>query len=162
MANVFEQIDYRILECIDAETGEVVDVEKLEQLEMERDLKIANIAMWIKNLRADAEMYKKQKLIYEKEQSIAKNKADSLERFLSNYVVDKWDKDPLKRVKITFRKSKAVDVYDLDALMNSDYADEFLRYKEPEPRKDDIKQALLSGKVIAGCSLVENNNMQIR
>jgi V/A-type H+-transporting ATPase subunit E len=52
--NLFE-IDDAILACVDLETGDIIDVEKLEALELERDTKISNIACWIKNLKAEAE-----------------------------------------------------------------------------------------------------------
>ena len=48
------QIDNEILSCVDAETGEILDVEKLEQLQMERDAKLEGVACWYKDLVADA------------------------------------------------------------------------------------------------------------
>ena len=41
--------------CVDAETGEIIDAEKLASLQVERDEKISNIACWIKNLLIDIE-----------------------------------------------------------------------------------------------------------
>ena len=46
--NLF-QIDDAIMECIDQETGDIIDVEKLDALEMEREKKISNTACFIKN-----------------------------------------------------------------------------------------------------------------
>ena len=60
MASLYE-IDAQILSCIDLETGEVVDIEKLEALQIERAQKIENIALWYKNLLSDAEQYKIEK-----------------------------------------------------------------------------------------------------
>lgn len=54
-------IDKSISECVDAETGEVIDFEKLEALQMEREAKIDNIACWYKSLLSDAEGIKKEK-----------------------------------------------------------------------------------------------------
>ena len=61
MATLYE-IDKAILECVDAETGEIIDDKALEELELARDNKIENIACWIKNLKADAESYKKERI----------------------------------------------------------------------------------------------------
>ena len=62
MANLYE-ISQEMLACIDAETGEIIDIEKLSTLAMERDTKIKNIALWIKNLTADMEAYKREKTL---------------------------------------------------------------------------------------------------
>ena len=60
MATLYE-IDAGILSCIDVETGEVLDPEKLEALQMEREEKIESVALWYKNLCSDAEAYKAEK-----------------------------------------------------------------------------------------------------
>ena len=55
--NLYE-IENEILKCVDEETGEIFDVEKFEALELARDVKIENICLWIKNLKAEAEALK--------------------------------------------------------------------------------------------------------
>ena len=52
------EIENAILECIDTETGEVIDIERLNELQMERETKIENVACWIKDLKAEAEAIK--------------------------------------------------------------------------------------------------------
>ena len=52
------QIDAEILKVIDFETGEVLDEDKLEELQMSKNEKIENILLYIKNLNADAEIIK--------------------------------------------------------------------------------------------------------
>ena len=42
------EIQEDILSCIDLKTGEIIDVERLHGLQMERRQKIRNIACWIK------------------------------------------------------------------------------------------------------------------
>ena len=54
-------IDNAILSCVDMETGEIIDAEKLDELKMEKERKIRNIACWVKELNAEAEALKKQK-----------------------------------------------------------------------------------------------------
>ena len=41
------EIDQAILNCIDLETGEIIDTEQLDKLTMEREAKLENIACWI-------------------------------------------------------------------------------------------------------------------
>ena len=43
------EIDNAILECIDLETGEIIDTDKLDALQLERETKIENVALWIKD-----------------------------------------------------------------------------------------------------------------
>ena len=54
-------IDKAILSCVDMETGEIIDAEKLDELKMEKEQKIRNIACWVKELKAEAEALKQQK-----------------------------------------------------------------------------------------------------
>ena len=57
MASLYE-IEEQILNCVDLETGEIIDEEALANLSMERDTKVENIALWIKNLLAEAKKRK--------------------------------------------------------------------------------------------------------
>ena len=52
------EIDQAIMECVDLETGEIIDTEQLDKLQMERDAKLENVACWIKDLKAEAEALK--------------------------------------------------------------------------------------------------------
>ena len=50
--NLYE-INSQILNCIDQETGEIMDIDRLEALNMAKAEKVDNIACWVKNLEAD-------------------------------------------------------------------------------------------------------------
>lgn len=43
MASLYE-IEQSILDCIDTETGEIIDAEKLNELMLEKEVKIENVA----------------------------------------------------------------------------------------------------------------------
>ena len=63
MANLYE-LERALQEFeleIDEETGEILNMEDMDALQMERDIKVENIALWIKNLLSDAEAYKREK-----------------------------------------------------------------------------------------------------
>ena len=62
------EIDQAIMDCIDMETGEIVNEELLNDLQMERDAKIENVALWIKELKAEAEALKAEKLAFAERQ----------------------------------------------------------------------------------------------
>ncbi|MBD5543761.1 MAG: siphovirus Gp157 family protein [Lachnospiraceae bacterium] len=157
--NLYE-IEHEILECVDMETGEIVNVDALNALEMERDSKIENIALWIKNLLSDAEQIKAEREALAEREKAAKNKADSLKKYLAGYL--NGSKFSTSKVAISFRKSESVDVTDINMIMRMNDADSYLKYKDPDPDKTAIKQAIKSGKKIPGCCLVEKQNIQIK
>ena len=113
MATLYE-IDRAILDCIDAETGEIIDANALAALSMERDEKIENVALWYKNLVSDAAQYKAEKDAFAAKEKAAKNKAESLKRFLDNALAGSSYKSP--RVAVTFRKSEQIVVEDVYAV----------------------------------------------
>ena len=51
MSSIYE-INQAIMDCLDPETGEILDMEALEQLQMDRVQKAENVACWRKNLMA--------------------------------------------------------------------------------------------------------------
>lgn len=158
------EIDERLQACIrldetravDTETGEIIDLEAIKELELEREKKIENIALWYKNLISDAEELKKQKEIFAQREKAAKNKAESLKAFLSAYLEGK----PFKctNVNLTYRKSEAVQC-DVDI---KDVDDDYLKYAEPTLDKTKIKEAIKSGIAVKGCYIAENKNLQIK
>ena len=52
------QINQEILNCMDLETGEILDGAKLDSLQLELEDKLEGIGCWIKNLEAEAAAYK--------------------------------------------------------------------------------------------------------
>lgn len=154
--NLYE-IENAILECVDTETGDIIDIERLETLEMERDRKISNIACWIKDLKAEAEAIKTEKQSLEKRQKVAENKADQLKRYLEGYLDGAKFKDA--RVSISYRSSTSTvldENIDLDALPDN------CKKVEIKPSLTAIKEALVNGEVIDGAHLVTKQNIQIR
>lgn len=106
-------IEDAILECVDQETGDIVDIEKLEALEMERDTKISNIACWIKDLKAEAEAIKAEKQNLDKRLKADTNKAEQLKAYLDGYLNGAKFKDA--RCAISYRKSISTEIAeDLD------------------------------------------------
>lgn len=152
--NLYE-IESAILDCIDQETGEVIDIEKLEQLSIDRDTKVENIALWIKNLKAESEAYKAEKQAFEQRQKVAENKMESLKKYLSGYL--NGAKFKTTKVSCSFRSSTAVEVSDMSLL-----PEEYKRYREPEPMKTEIKEAINKGVDVPGAALVSNLSLIIK
>lgn len=149
------EINEQILNCIDLETGEIIDIDRLNELELERDAKIENVACWIKELKAEAEALKAEKMAFAKRQQVAENKMESLKKYLA-YALD-GQAFKTTRASVTFRKSQAVEIADIYKLDEN-----YLRYKEPEADKTAIKEAIKQGKTVAGATLVENTSIIIK
>lgn len=154
MATLYE-INEEILNCVDTETGEIIDPEKLSQLQMDFDDKVEGIALWIKDLLSDATAIKAEKDKLAERQRVCENKAKNLKEYLSGFLGGA--KFKTSRVTISYRKSKSVDVQDTTAL-----PEEYLKYSEPTANKAEIKKALEAGTSVPGCVLVESQNIQIK
>ena len=157
---VNEAIETAFNLAVDPETGEVNEEQLvlLEMLEMERDKKIENIALLIKNLRADAVALKAEKEAFQKRQRQAENKANSLSNYLESVL--NGEKFTTDKCAISWRRSskivlnEGVTVYDLDT--------HFLRMSEPELDKVAIKKALADGVVVEGVHEEPSLSMTIK
>lgn len=149
------EIDEAILSCIDTETGEIIDEQMLNSLQMERDAKIENVACWIKDLKAEAEALKAEKQAFEKRQKVAENKMESLKKWLA-FALDGQAYKSV-RASVSFRATESVDIPDIYKLDEN-----FLRYKEPEANKTAIKEAIKAGQKVAGATLVKNTSVIIK
>ena len=154
------EINEGILNCIDPETGEIIDIDKLNELELERDAKIENVACWIKELKAEAEAIKTEKQTLAERQKVAENKAESLKKWLA-YALQ-GEKFKTAKCSVSFRKTESVEVTEegIEALMKEH--DELLTYKAPEPNKKAIKDALKDGLSVAGVQLIQNTSTIIK
>lgn len=152
--NLYE-INDAILKCVDEETGEIFDVEKFEALNMELDSKVESVCLWIKNLKAEAEALKVEKESFAQRQKAAENKMESLKKYISSYL----DGAPFEtsKVKVSFRKSESLEITSA-----ANIPEEYLRFKDPEVNKTELKKAIKAGKTFEGVELVAKQNIQIK
>ena len=162
MASLYE-IEQSILDCIDTETGEIIDAEKLNKLMIEKEVKIENVALWVKNLLSDADAFEAEKDAFAEREKAARNKAENLKQWLS-MALD-GQKFSTSKVQISFRNSESVEIEDEKKFVDwawDNERDDLLTYKDPTPNKTAIKQLLKSGKTLNGASIVKNQNIQIK
>ena len=155
------EIDTAIMDCFDAETGELTNPEAFENLQVERSQKIENIACWIKDLVADAAAIREEEKALAERRKTMENKAANLKDYLGRFV-NPGEKYSSARCAVSWRKSTSVNVVDFDALWGDLTMDQYLTYKRPEPNKVAIKEALQKGLNVTGCELVESQNLQIK
>lgn len=149
------EIDAEIMGLIDDETGEILDVDRFDELSGERDAKVESICLWIKNLKAEAEALKAEKDAFAQRQKVAENKMNSLKQFLSNYLEGTSFKTT--KTTVSFRKSEVLEIEDIYKI-----PEDFLKYKEPDVDKTALKQAIKAGASIEGASIVGKLNIQIK
>lgn len=142
---------------VNEETGEVIDIAAIEKLEMARDEKIENIALWIKDLKADAEALKKEKQSFASRQAAAEAKAESLKNYLKFILEGK--KFKTLKVSISYRNNTSVK-YDQEHLL--DIPAKFLDYGEPTVKKSLVKEKLNAGEEVAYCRLETSSSMIIK
>ena len=150
------EIDNAILECVDPETGEIIDADALTALQMERDRKIEGVALWVKDLKAEAEAIAAEVKNLNARKKSAENKAERLKAWLG----DALDGEIFKtgKVRISYTHNSKLNVIDEQSVVNyiqTHYQDpeEFLRFQLPEIRKDAVKAAIKDGAEIPGASI---------
>jgi len=154
------EIDQAIENLIDDETGEILDLDAFMDLQMAREKKVENIALWYKNMTAEADAIKTEiKNLAEREKAI-RGKADSLKQRLA--AILQGEKFETAKVSVSYRKSAAVEVSDNFIEWAKANADHLLKYKEPEPDKTAIKQALSNGDDVTGATIIERVNIQVK
>ena len=155
MSSLYE-INEQLLNLTDSETGEITDWSAFEALQLARDEKIENIALWVKNLLSEAEALKAEEKAYYERRKRAENKAESLKRYLDSAL--KGQKFNTTRVSISYRKSTSVDVLDVEKLPEA--------YRKTvttvSADKTAIGAALKAGELVDGATLVRKNNLSIK
>lgn len=141
---------------IDEETGEILNAEDLDALQLAREEKIEGVGLWIKNLQAEAEAVKKEKDAMADRQRRLEKKAESLKRYLEWAL--QGEKFSTPRISMTFRRSESVSIPD-EALLDDRFVN-ITMVKKPD--KKLIKDTLKAGREVPGAELVTKQNLQIK
>lgn len=147
------EIDSALTDLVDVETGEVLDIEEFEALEMERNQKIEGMALWIKNLKAEAEAIKNEEQALATRRRADENKVERLKNYIAFIMHGESLKTP--RVAISYRNTPVVKVDDEAGFVDwaRQNGEQYLRYKEPEINKTALKKALDSGENVPGAHI---------
>ena len=160
------EISQDILNCVDLETGEILDTEKLNALQMERDAKLEGVALWIKDMRAEAAAIKEEADKLTARKKALDNKIEGLKTWLLMALDGEKLNTPRCKVYQTHSQRVTIvgDENDLIAWLERNAKDprDYIRYREPELRKDEIKKALKDGKEIEYAKLEETEGVVIK
>lgn len=144
--NLFEneEIDEQILE----DTLEGIGIEG----------KLEDYCKVIRQLQADALVYKTEKMRFAEKQSRAEKSVERMEKaILAYFEATGRNAEKAGAFDIKLRKSESVIVDDLFKI-----DDAYLKYSEPTPDKTAIKKAIKEGAVIEGVHIEEKNNVNIK
>lgn len=150
----------------DEETGEIFFTsDDLEKLEMQLDEKLNNIIGYIKSLELQADNMKTIKDDYAKRQKTYEKKVENLKKYLDGFMqANGKEKVESDNGVASYRKSKSVDIYNENALLEfikKEENKEFANIKY-EPNKTAIKEAINNNVVIPGAVIKENKNLSIK
>ena len=157
-------IDAAILACVDQETGEIFDPEQLDALQMERAQKLEGVALWVKDLKAEAEAVKAEADKLTARKKAIDNKVEGLKTWLMYALGGEKLKTPRCNVYQTHSQKVVIDDEKamIDMLMSSPFGEKFLRIKEPEIDKNALKDSLKQGYEYEFAHLEETESIVIR
>lgn len=152
------EIDQRISELADPETGELMDYEAFAELQMERNMKIEGIACWVKNLSADVAGYEAEIETLTKRKEKAKATIEKLKGYLMQAL--NGEKFSTTKCVVSFWRSKKCvpDTRFVQWAQEND-RDDLLNYKEPTVSLTKVKEAVGNGenvpaKIVESISVV--------
>lgn len=152
------EIESVIENAVDAETGEIVDeqlIEKLGELQIEKEQLIEEVCLEIKNTESYAEALKAEKKAIADKQSAAERHVESLRK----YVKFALNNEKLKtsKVSVSYRKSKSTEFEGDPTTLPIDCIKTEITVK-----KKELKAHLEAGEDIPGAKIVERTSMIIK
>ena len=158
------EIDQDILDCVDLETGEILDTEKLDALQMERERKLEGVALWIKDMKAEAAAIKEEADKLTARKKSLDNKIDGLKTWLLMALDGEKLSTPRCKVYQTHNQRVVIDDEKalIDMFMTSPFGEKFLRMKEPEIDKNALKDSMKQGYEYEFAHLEETESVVIK
>ena len=161
------EIDTRIKGIIDSiydaadENGEVgdIDLTELQELQEAREVKLENIALYAKNLDAEASAIKDEEKILAERRKRLEAKSERLKGILINAMKEDGNKKMFSpRYEAVLRDSKKTEILDIDKIPE----DYIVIKTEKSPDKKAIKEAIEAGQAIEGAAVVINTTITIK
>ena len=158
-------IDQEILDCVDLETGEILDSEKLDALQMEREAKLEGVALWVKDLNAEAAAVKEEADKLTARKRALDNKIAALKMWLLMALDGQKLNTP--RCNVYQTHNTKLNVIDEQSVVNwiqthSREPEQYLKFTLPEIRKDAVKAAIKDGAEIPGACLEQTESVVIK
>lgn len=159
----FREIDQSLLALVDSETGEILDYEAFEALQLERSQKAENMALWVLDLQDETEAIQREIKRLQDRKKSDERKIESLKQYLQ--LVLSGEKLKTDTLTISFRKSEAVELNDEAVIQwaeSTGRSAQLLKYRDPDVSKTAVKELLKSGVEVPGATLVNNTSTIIK
>ena len=141
---------------VNGETGEIINKADFDALQMEYSEKMEGVALGYKREVAMAEAIDAEIKALKARKDYHDKKAEGYKGFMAAELAGNKFETP--KVRISWRKSEAVEVTNIDRL-----PEKYLRIvTNIDPDKKQLKADLKAGAVVDGCQLVTKNNIQIK
>jgi Neuraminidase (sialidase) len=150
------EINEELENLIDHETGEILDSEAFDNLQMARTEKLQNIALLYKNMTSDAKQLKELEKEYSERRKRCEKTAEWCKETLARELAGEKFEDEKKRFKISWRKSEKVEITNEDVIP-AEFVKQAISFD-----KLAMKDAMKNGNVIEGVQLVETQSIQIK
>lgn len=154
------EIDDSILSLVDMETGEIEDIARFDELQMERTQKVENIGLLLKNTVAEAKAIKEEEQALAARRKTAENKAERLKNLLA-YALH-GEKFSTPKLNVSYRKSRVVNIDPQFIEWAESNADDLLTYSDPKVNKTAVRDAIDSGRDIKFATIETKQNMQVK
>lgn len=152
------EINADIEACVDYETGEIFDIEKLASLEIEKNEKIKGVALLRKDVKAELDALTAEIKSLQARKKSCETTIKGIDGYLLNAVEGKAFTSDDKLVKITIRTNQKVHEGDICAL-----PEQYQRTKTTiEADKIALTEALKNGESFDGWYLEETKSVSVK
>lgn len=150
-----QEFEKAIEECVDMETGEIINPTRLDELNMVLADKRENVALYIKNLSAEAKAIDEEAKNLTNRKRVLNNKVEGLKKYLADNL--EGHKFETAKVVVSFRKSEQLEINSIEHIPT-----EYLISQEPKIDKVALKKSIKQGAVINGVQIITKQNIQIK
>ena len=155
-------IENLINSVTDPETGEVVDLDALDDLLLEREQKLESVALYCKDIHAEWVAVSHEIMTLQQRAEKLENTEAGLKFYLAKALDGQKFSTP--KCDVSFRKSESVQVDDeFVTWAKENFAIDFVTHKETDaPDRMKIKKFLKEGGTLEHCRIVEKQNIQVK
>ena len=160
--DLFRFLEEEMEECYDAETGEIKDTEawaRLDKLLLEREEKIKQLGLWLRDEKAFVEQMKEQRRDLSARIDAHEKKVENIKEYIRQQMSIFGDRKlEYPNIVVRIGTSRSVEITDETAI-----PEKYIRTKTyTEPMKTEIKKAIENGEEVKGAKLIETERVQVR
>ncbi len=137
--------------------------ERLNELEIERQQKLENVAKYVLNTRAEAAALKEEESRLSKRRKVLENKEKRLLGYLDNAC--QGQKTKLGVATLSYRKSERVEITDSEKaqeFLKSNGYESCIHYYPSEIYKDSVKALIVKGTEVPGVQILNVLNPSLK